>query len=507
VLATIQSATLSGIDGVPVSVEVHVANGLPGFTVVGLPDASCREARDRVRAALLTSGFSWPDRRTTVNLAPTSLRKIGSSLDLAIAIGVLVASDQLSDEAVGDRAFIGELGLNGTLRHVPGTLSLVDCLRGTEVVVPPASAPEAALVEQCRIRTAPNMRSLVDALTAEAPWPRVPDEPFEVAGEPLPDLSDVRGHKLARLALEVAAAGGHHLLMIGPPGAGKTMLARRLPSLLPELDDRTAFEATRIHSAFGIDPRNGLLRRAPWRAPHHGSSAVAMVGGGSRHLRPGEISLAHGGVLFLDELGEFGAVVVDSLRQPLEDGVIRIARAETRVEVPARFLLVAAMNPCPCGEGVTPASCRCSERSLERYRRRLSGPLLDRFDIRLEVHRPDPHDLLRGDRSEASADVAIRVKAARQRASARGVRCNAELSGRDLERWAPLDVEASELFERALVSGRLSARGLRRVWSVALTLADLDECSSPLGVVHVASAFHLRSDPGFLHRDAVVRHG
>jgi len=496
-LATIASATISGIDGVAVTVEVHVGNGLPGFTIVGLPDTSCRESRDRVRAALLTSGFTWPDRRTTVNLAPSSIRKIGSSLDLAIAVGVLVASAQLPAESTAGRAFVAELGLDGSLRHVPGALSLVDACATPEVVVAPSSHPEAELIERRRVRSAGDLTSLVEALTAEAPWPRPPEAREGAPARPVPDLADVRGHPLARQALEIAATGGHHLLMVGPPGSGKTMLAERLPGLLPDLDDVTALEATKVHSAAG-ERVAGLVRRPPLRAPHHGASAVAVIGGGSARLRPGEISLAHGGVLFLDELGEFSAVVIDSLRQPLEEGVVRLARAETRVEVPARFLLVAAMNPCPCGEGVVPAACRCSERSLERYRRRVSGPLLDRFDLRLDVHRPDPGQLVAGPPAEGTASVAARVRVARQRALERGAVCNARLSGAELEHWLPLDDDAGALMNRSLTTGRLTARGMRRVWRVAATIADLAAHDGPLRAEHVAGALHLRTEPGFL---------
>lgn len=498
-LAGVFSSTLLGVDGRLVVVEVHVSSGLPGFTIVGLPDASCRESRDRVRAALLSSGLPWPQKRVTVNLAPSGLRKAGAGLDLPIAVGLLAAAGELEADAVAGCGFLGELGLDGSLRPIPGIVALVDALHTDAVVVPSACAAEAELVGRARVRSADSLRELVAALRGEIPWPDPPPASADIAEWPEPDLIDVRGHPVARLALEVAAAGGHHLLMIGPPGSGKTMLATRLPGILPDLSPVASLEATRVRSAAGLSPSgSGLVRRPPLRAPHHRSSAISLLGGGTSLMRPGEISLACHGVLFLDELGEFPTSVIDSLRQPLEEGVIRVSRARASVTYPARFLLVAAMNPCPCGMGMSPGGCRCSEAARERYARRLSGPLLDRIDLRIEVMRPDPSDLLTAPPGESSAKVAERVRVARERARERGVSVNAELDTADLDRYAPLSRGAKALLEHELRAGSLSGRGLNRVRRIACTLADLGGRSGPLQEEDVCFALQLRAEPSLV---------
>jgi magnesium chelatase family protein len=488
--ASVTSSVLRGAFGSPVTVEVHIGKGLPGFTVVGQPDEACRESRDRVRAAILSSGFEWPNRRITVNLAGAGEKKGGAGLDLAIALGVLVASEVIPPAALENRAFIGELGLDGALRPTAGIAPLAHSLRGMCVVVPEACHSEAHLAAPHGAVCTTSLAHLVDILRGNGEWSR-PAPPPPAPPSPVPDMGDVQGHAEARFALEVAAAGRHHVLMVGPPGAGKSMLASRLPGLLPPLSEEEALEVALVRGAAGLSVEVPPSRVPPYRAPHHSSSLVSLVGGGSPVVRPGEISLAHNGVLFLDEMSEFAPSALDALRQPLEDKEVRIGRARAAVTLPADFLMVAATNPCPCGDE-RGTECSCTPQNRHRWLRRISAPLLDRFDVRVWVPRPTAVTMLATPSGESSAIVSARVARARALAISRQGCTNAAIPPGRLDEVSPLTSAARSEFARALDKGTLTARGYHRARRLARTIADLHDGSDAVDAHHAMAALAMR---------------
>lgn len=497
---------LNGVNGFAVRVEVFITNGLPAVEVVGLPDASVKESRDRVRAAIMNSGFHMPVARVTVNLAPADLRKEGPAFDLPIAIGVLQASGQAAFPALSDVLLLGELSLQGDLSPVRGALPMVISAHEQgihQVVLPEKNAREVESIQGMKVFPARDLAEAVRHLTGQNPIPAQIQRSYESclqSGGEANDLSQVRGQSAARRAIEIAAAGSHNLLMIGTPGSGKTMLARCLPGILPPMTFEEALETTRLHSIVGdLPPEGGLITSRPFRAPHHSASLPALVGGGQA-ARPGEVSLAHNGVLFLDELPEFSRSALEALRQPLEDGMVSVSRVQAQSRYQARCMLVASMNPCPCGfYGSRVKQCRCNHNEIRRYLDRISGPLLDRIDIQVEVDAVPVGEINATGKEESSQTVRERVQKARHMQQERyredGIHCNAQLDAKQLKKYCSLSEEAQSVLHAAMERYGMSMRAYGRVLKVARTIADLRD-GGPIGVADVAEAIQYRNLDG-----------